>query len=365
MMEKKSKNSLKPLVFPPVVNTKASPVRNSPDVHRDDRHLRYLISNGASILILSLWSLCLLSTFAVILGYGARQKLTLVNRLDERDKLHFIAEAGIKKAISQLKEEPEKTYDALNDNWSNNISAFKDIDIGDGKFSILGESRYGLIDEESKLNINKANQTILERFFRVALNFDETQSQELAASIVDWRDTDSELSIPLGSAEDWDYRNLEYPYEAKDADFEVLREILLIKGMDENIFEKIKNYITIYGSGKINVNTASKIVLLALGLSQDLVDKIVSFRLGEDGIIGTSDDNIFEAPSNIVPKLSQFSHLSDSEIAQLSLIVDQYLVTNSNNFMARCIAKLNGKKKSSEVIAVINRSGKILSWEES
>lgn len=341
MMEKKSKNLLELLVFLQLDNPKAS------------------------ILILSLWSLCLLSTFAVILGYGVRQKLTLVNRLDERDKLHFIAEAGIKKAISQLKEEPEKTYNALNDNWSNNISAFKDIDIGDGKFSILGESRYGLIDEESKLNINKANQTILERLFRVALNFDETQSQELAASIVDWRDTDSELSMPLGSAEDRDYRNLEYLYEAKDADFEVLREILLVKGMDENIFEKIKNYITIYGSGKINVNTASKIVLLALGLSQDLVDKIVSFRLGEDGIIGTSDDNIFEAPSNIVAKLSQFFHLSDSEIAQLSVIVEQYLVTNSNNFMARCIAKLNGKKRSSEVIAVINRSGKILSWEES
>lgn len=104
--------------------------------------------------------------------------------------------------------------------------------------------------------------------------------------------------------------------------------------MDKNIFEKLKNYITIYGSGKINVNTASGVVLLALGINQDLVDKIVSFRLGEDGIIGSSDDNIFEAPSNIVPKLSQFSHLSDSEIAQISVIVDQYLVTNSNNFMA-------------------------------
>ena len=350
-MERKSKSSLKLLAFPSLVNTKAS------------------------ILILSLWSLCLLATFAVILGFSVRQKLTLVSRLDERDKLHFIAEAGIKKAIIQLKEESGKTYDALNDNWNNNISVFKEIDMGDGKFSILHdyineytglvESWYGLIDEESKININKANKTILERLFQITLNFDETQAQELAAAIVDWRDTDSELSIPLGSAEDRDYRNLEYPYEAKDADFEVLEEILLVKGMDENIFKKIKNYITIYGSGKINVNTASRGVLLALGINQDLVDKIVSFRAGEDGIVGTSDDNIFDTSSNIVPKLSQSFHLSDSEIAQLSAIVEQYLVTNSNNFMARCSAKLNGKKKSSEVIAVINRSGKILSWEES
>ena len=350
MTEKKSKNLPELLVFLRLDNPKAS------------------------ILILSLWSLCLLSTFAVILGFGVRQKLTLVNRLDERDRLHFIAEAGIKKAISQIKKEPEKDYAALKDDWSNNTGVFKDIDIGDGKFSIsrdyinehigLTESWYGLIDEESKININKANQTILERLFRL-VDFDETQAQELAAAIVDWRDSDSELSIPLGSAEDSYYRNLEYSYEAKDADFEVLEEILLVKGMDRNIFEKIKNYITIYGSGKINVNTASKVVLLALGLSQDLVDKIVSFRLGEDGIIGTSDDNVFDTPSNIVPKLSLFFHLSDSEIAQLSVIVDQYLVTNSNNFMARCISKLNGKKKTTEVICVINRSGKILYWQES
>ena len=348
MMVQKSKNSLKPLVFPPADNTKAS------------------------ILIVALWSLCLLATFAVILGFGVRQKLTLVNRLDEREKLHFIAEAGVKKAISQIKEEPEKNYDALKDDWSNSI-VFREIDIGDGEFSIshdyineqtgLTESRYGLIDEESKININKANQPILERLFRL-VDFDEMQAQELAAAIVDWRDSDSELSIPLGSAEDSYYRNLEYPYEAKDADFEVLEEVLLVKGIDKNIFGKIKNYITIYGSGKINVNTASKVVLLALGLSEDIVDKIVSFRLGADGIIGTSDDNIFEAPSNIVPKLSQFSNLSDSEIAQLSVIVDQCLVTSSNNFMARCISKLNGKKKTTEVTCVINRSGKILYWQE-
>jgi len=350
MIERKLKNSLKLLIFPLAVNPKAS------------------------ILILCLWSLCLLATFAVILGFGVRQKLSLVNRLDERDKLHFIAEAGIKKSITELKEEAEKTYDALNDSWSNNISAFKDIDIGDGKFSIsydyvneqtgLTEPRYGLIDEESKININKADQPILERLFRL-LDFYETQAQDLAAAIIDWRDSDSELSTPLGSAEDPYYRNLQYPYEAKDADLEVLEEVLLVKGMDRDIFEKIKNYITIFGSGKINVNTASKTVLLALGLSQDLVEKIVSFRLGEDEIIGTADDNVFNTHSNIVPRLSQSFHLGDSEIAQLSVIVDRYLVTNSNNFMARCISKLNNRRRTTEVISVINRSGKILYWQES
>ena len=350
-MEQKLRSLLKLLVFPRSVNSKGS------------------------ILILSLWSLCLLSTFAVVLGFVVRQKLTLVNRLDERARLHFIADAGIKKAINQFKEEPSKSYDALNDNWSNNVSAFKEIDIGGGKFSIshdfldehtgLTEAWYGLIDEESKININKASRSILERFFKAILDCDDTQAQELAAAMVDWRDSDSELSIPIGSAEDSYYQDLEYPYEAKDANFEVLEEVLLVKGMDKTIFDKIKNYITIYSSGRININTVSEVVLFAFGLSPDLVDKIVSFRRGEDGVIGTTDDNIFDIPSNIVPKLNLSFHLSESETTQISIILEQYLVTHSNNFMARCIAQLNGKKKVAEVVCVINRSGKIQYFQES
>lgn len=335
---------------------------------------RSAVDSRSSILIISLWSLCLLTTFSVILGYQVRQKLTLVNRLDERDRLYFIAEAAIKKATVELKKEPEKTYDALKDTWSNNIAAFKEIDIGGGKSSILydyideqsgiQETRFGLLDEERKLNINKLDATVLRRLFRI-LGLDEIESQELAASIIDWRDSDSELSIPIGSAEDSYYRNLTYPYEAKDAEFEVLDELLLVKGMMQSIFQNLKDYITIYGSGKVNINTASNSVLLALGLDDDIVDKILLFRAGEDGIAGTIDDNVFDAPSSIVPKLSQSYHLSDSEVAQLSVVVDQYLVTNSNNFMVKAIAKLNNSKNTARLICVVNRSGKVLYWQES
>ena len=334
-------------------------------------------SNKGGILIIALWSLCLLATFAVYLGAGVRQKITLVKRLDERDKLHFIGEAGIKRAIVELRKEKEeeKTYDALSDAWNNNASAFKQIRVGDGRFNIyhnyidaktgLTESRYGLIDEERKININKADRVVLERLFKIVLGFDELDAQELAASIVDWRDGDSYLSIPLGSAEDPYYRSLQYSYEAKDAEFEVLDEVLLVKHMTRQIFDILKDYITIYGDGKVNSNTASKEVLLALGLNGHIVDEILAFRCGEDGIISTSDDNVFEAPSDIVPKLSQHSHLSDSDVALLSTVRDGHLITNSNYFMARSEAGFDNRKDTAVITAVINRDGKILYWQES
>jgi hypothetical protein len=102
-----------------------------------------------------------------------------------------------------------------------------------------------------------------------------------------------------------------------------------------------------------------------LGLSEDIVNKIINFRLGEDEIRGSADDNIFDTVSNIVPKLSQFYHFNDSEIAQLSVAVDRYLLTNSNNFMIRSIARLYNRNNSSEIIAIVNRSGKVLYWKES
>jgi len=329
-----------------------------------------------SVLIITLWSLFLLSVFAVYLGYGVRQKLVLAYRLDERSKLRFIADAGIKKAVISLAgEEFVEGYASLSDRWSDNAVEFKEQPIGDGSFTISHTYindisnevfvRYGLVDEESKININKADQKILRSLFRICLDCDEDEAQRLAASVVDWRDGDSALSIPIGSAEDADYRGLQYSYEAKDADFEVPEEVLLVNGMNEDIFAKVKDYITIYGDGKVNINTASKTVLLSLGLGGDIVYNIMLFRYGKDKILGTPDDGVFTSHATIAPQLSQSFPLSESQLAQLTRVVDQSLITGSSYFTIRCTSRLNNKKNTTEIICVVDRSGKILYWHES
>ena len=97
---------------------------------------------------------------------------------------------------------------------------------------------------------------MIERLFRIGLGMDDMRAG-VAASIKDWRDKDSELSIPVGSAEDFLYRGLKYPYEAKDEDLESLDE-LLVNGMTKDIFERIKDYVTVWGSGMVNINTAGR-----------------------------------------------------------------------------------------------------------
>lgn len=328
----------------------------------------------ASILIICLWVLFILATFAVYMGYGLRQKLSLARRLEDKASMRFIAEAGIRRAIAEIKKEPEKSYSALNEAWSNNPAAFKQAPCADARFDVRYDyadeqtqarvSRWGLEDEESKINLNRADRAVLGRLFKEALALDELAAQELAASIVDWRDADSQLSIPLGSAEDLFYRGLAYPYEAKDAEFQAPEELFLVRGMTGDIFERLKGYITVYGSGRVNVNTASRPVLASLGLNRENVDKILAFRAGADRLTGTDDDNIFESVSSIVPKLSQSYSLSEADAAQFLSVADLYLAVKSDYFTARSIATYGPGKYEAKVTCAFDRSGKVLSWRE-
>lgn len=327
-----------------------------------------------SILILALWSLCLLTVFAVMMGYGVRQKLTFVDRVEYRDKARMIAEAGLYKAASELINEPEKVYYWLGDRLNNDPAAFKGIDLGGGTLDICynyidertkeNTINYGIIDEERKININKADREVIERLFRIVLGNDGAEAQELAASIVDWRDTDNDLSIPLGSAESSYYRNLHYPYDVKNGDFEVLDELLLVKGMTADILEKMRSYITIYGNGRVNANTASRQVLISLGLSEKIADGMMAFRAGRDETKAVSEDNFFGMTFDIVPKISQFINLNPGEIAQLTAISERYLAVNSYNFMVQSVVR-SKNKKISEGLGVVNIKGKVLYWRES
>ncbi|MCX5692483.1 MAG: type II secretion system protein GspK [Candidatus Omnitrophica bacterium] len=334
------------------------------------------VNSRGSILIISLWSISLLSIFSVILAYGVRQEAMLVKRLDENDKLSFILEAGAQKAFLEFKKASEGTVcDCLKDAWNNDPAAFKDVMIGEGVIDFFYdhinedsgslEARYGIVDENRKININKADAQVLERLFQLALGFDEMSSQELAASIIDWRDADSMLSIPIGSAENSYYRDSAYPYEAKNADIESIDELLLVKGMGSDILEKLRGYITIYGAGRINVNTASKTVLLALGLSKDMADIIISFRSGKDKLDGTVDDNIFEIPADIPVRINEFTQLSESDLAGLNTVSELYLAATSESFTVKCAAHLNNKKYTARLVCVMDKNGKILYWQES
>jgi general secretion pathway protein K len=96
---------------------------------------------------------------------------------------------------------------------------------------------------------------------------------------MDWRDKDNERpGLNVVNNEDLSYKLANYPYTPKNDSFQTKEELLLIIGMTPEIYRKIEPYITLFGSGKIGINTASEVVLRATGLDASVVDKIMRFR---------------------------------------------------------------------------------------
>jgi type II secretory pathway component PulK len=99
--------------------------------------------------------------------------------------------------------------------------------VGEGYFWVLrpdyGDPSlplFGLVGESSKVNVNVAtfDQLMLLPYM----------TDDVAASIVDWRDSDSDITP--GGAEDEYYLSLSEGYYCKNAPFETVEEVLLVQG---------------------------------------------------------------------------------------------------------------------------------------
>ncbi|MBI4358376.1 MAG: general secretion pathway protein GspK [Candidatus Omnitrophica bacterium] len=338
------------------------------------------VSKQGSILIVSLWMLTLLSAFAISIGYHVRQKVTLADRIDRRNWLQGIAEAGVEQAVNILIEDSSPGYDLLGESWAKEEDKFRRVAAAGGTFTVSYEhfdseegsfnseegewkTRYGIQDEERKININTAKAATLATLFQIVVDLDSDEAQDIAYSIVDWRDSDSFLSDPTHGAETDYYENLDLPYTAKNRPFEVLSELLLVRGMTPDIFEQVRDKITIYGNGAVNVNTATKEVLLALGFDESLTKKMIDYRKGTDREEATADDRAFTQAQAIHSDLAAVDSLSSSEVASISnLSAEGFLTVGSNSFMVRSRGELRQKGQAIDLVSVIDRSGKVQFW---
>lgn len=323
---------------------------------------RLALSPKSSILIVAVWTLFMLATFAVVLGYSVRQKLALAMRLEQRDEARYLSWANIRLALSEIRSNEKREFLSLADDRFDAIN--EKVWNENEEDPVFKENIYAIFDEQSKININTADMHLLKRLFRILLGYDEVEVQELAAAIVDWRDKDSMLSIPLGSAEDSYYTDLDYSYESKDADFDCLTELLLVKGITSEVFAKVRDYLTVYTDGLVNINTASREVLLALGLSNQAVTDIFSFRCGKDKKCGTEDDNYFTSVSDIAVSLGRSRALNDAQIQRIEDITGRFLTVESNYFMIKSIVRFNQHQNIYRATCIADSLGKIFYWQE-
>lgn len=320
------------------------------------------------ILIISLWLLFLLAFFSTITAGLIKQKLIIAQRIDKGIKSYAASLAAIEMSKAVVGQIDEKSRLSSSYRWYNDERIFKHTSLGETFYNVAytlkteSGSRiiYGLIDCERKINLNIASQEVLVRLFEQAGIMD---AKSIAASIIDWRDKDSEITD--AGAENAYYNTLKDPYNARNAALKSIYELLLVHGMSAQAFAAIQEHITVYGGGTVNVNTASREVLLALGLEHPLVAKIIAYRNGSDRELFTDDDRTFADPSRIIPELEAFTQLSSEEESQLQdALKCNTLGTEAAYFEIQAAGVSAGKEETSRIDCVIAKNGKVLFWHE-
>ena len=164
------------------------------------------------VLVGVLWVVIVLIVLVSVLGRTSRLDTKVCLARTEALRCKWACRAGIEKAIGILNEDTRES-DHLLDLWSDNEEDFNDILLERCWFTVR------VVDEASKLNINTVTKGQL-----LAL---PEMVEEIADSIIDWRDDDDTPSE--GGAEGGYYENLLFGYMARNGPFRTIRELLLVK----------------------------------------------------------------------------------------------------------------------------------------
>jgi type II secretory pathway component PulK len=172
------------------------------------------------VLVAVLWVIMVLIVIAASVGRNSRldTKVCLVRTDEARCK--WVCRAGTERAIAVLNEDLRGS-DSLKDLWSENDTDFNDVRLGECIFTVR------VVDEAGKLNVNTVTKEQLLRLERQGM------TEEIADAIIDWRDKDDDPRE--GGAEVGYYKNLRYGYQIRNERFRTIRELLLVKGVTEEM----------------------------------------------------------------------------------------------------------------------------------
>ncbi len=291
-----------------------------------------IFSKDGIALVMVLWILAILMVIVLSSSYMTRTETHATIFFKQATQERFLAEAGIEKAIIELFYRKSNPSDIENI-WRIDFTPYK-VETEDGYATV------SLIDESGKVDINKTPDVILRNLF-ANLGIEEKEVDTIVDSIMDWRDPD-DLHRLYGAESDY-YMSLPNPYKAKDADFDSLEELLLVKGINRQILygdgegSGIIDFLTVNSeTGKINIKTAPREVLISIpGISQEMADTIISLRQ-EQGV------NIQEILGQNYSLLSRYIILSDSN----TFTIDSVGHTgNGGGYGIRATVRLFGRDK--------------------
>lgn len=334
-------------------------------------------SRSGSALILVLWIILLLAVLVGSFAYDMKIEGTVTAYARNRLKAQYLAQAGIEWTRTTLARDVPNTLDpstgqlVLEDgddpdmavaayNIARGVGVSKiEKELGEGKFTI------SVLPEEGRRNVNTLTDEEWDEILDQA-GVPEEEWEKLRDAFYDWVDPDD--THRLNGAEKDDEFYVDRGYEPKNGPLDTVDELLLIKGFSESLLyggpspynEKdpplhgIAGLLTTWGDGKVNINSASREVLMTIpGIDAEAVDMLIEKRVGLDGQAGTVDDGF-----KTVEEAIALTGLDARYASRLTVTERKYL---------RVIAIGEVNEVKSGIWAIVQQSGKKMTpifWRE-
>ncbi|MCX7634639.1 MAG: type II secretion system minor pseudopilin GspK [Syntrophales bacterium] len=254
-----------------------------------------LLRDRGVALIVVILTIAIIVSLTLQMNRAGRGDIYSAANLRDGVRLYYMAKSGFNFCQALLLDD-QNNFDALNEDWA---IAEKVAAKGASLFD-EGLLRLVMEDETGKINVNKLvsgngyNIEIKDVLTRLLLQpefgLDRQSVDDILDALKDWIDKDDEITG--GGAETPYYAALENPYKAKNGPLDCIEELMMIKGITRELYEGtanrpgLKDLLTVYGEGKININTAPLLVLRALSptMTAEVAEKIDQHRktVGED-----------------------------------------------------------------------------------
>ena len=340
---------------------------------------------GGSALVVVLWVVGLLSILVGSFAFDAHIEARVTSYYRKRTKAEYLAKSGIEIAemlmakSTTVNRGTPTAADLEDDRWFEQARLLAEglAITGNALSERLGEGTVTveIVPEPARRNINNLGQTdqqkeeSLERILEVA-NVPESLFPSLIESFLDWTDPD-DIQRADGAEDDY-YEALEAPYKVKNGPLDTTGELLLVKGFIKAILyggtietgrpdeppaptSGIDDLLTTYGDGKVNVNAASRRVLMTLPDVTDLIaDTIIEERGGWFDERGQQEDTSFKSADDLLGR-----------VPEVPLSVRDLVTTSSAIYRITSTGNVGGVRF--EIWCIVQRgdSGlKILRWRE-
>jgi len=288
-------------------------------------------------LVLVLWVLSLLIIMSGSFALSMRREASIVAGVKANTQAMAVAESALTVAELML------LHPEAGKRWRADGSIYE-IDFAESKVRIQ------LLAEVGKIDINKANQALLQALISHVSENDEQQTK-LVSAILDWRDADDVVSND--GAEEQEYKKAGLSYKPRNKRFRSIEELQLVLGITENIYQALVPLVTVYSGQDVDLNQASREVLEVLpDLDAERIDQYLTQRINAavNGLPTSSTALLTEKDLNpddlnLTPADSQSNELVENAAATtgvFEIIAEAQLADGASASLSAQVERIDG-----------------------